>query len=355
MTVKIMKFGGSSFRRADCYLSVSGHIANRLAADADQVVVVVSAMYGVTESLRALALSVNEGCNGAALDAVLTTGEIASVGLLEAALERYSLQASSLFGYSFGVRTSADSNRARIEHIDKTPLLRALETTRVVIVAGAQAADTNGRLTMLGRNSSDLTAVVAADILGIGSCEIYSDVCGIYTCDPHLVKGARLVREISYANVSRMARHGARVLHYGAVEYASSHGIEIFCKSLIPHEDVGTVVRCLGDAATVVIDQSAKKIEFESYSQQQVALAVLDSLDITCTKMEHNKGCEIYLSQDVDFALSKFAQEGIKPLDISNVVLVTEINKDIETTYKFQDLDSAVSFAQRLHAGLYPE
>ncbi|WP_164935863.1 hypothetical protein [Bradyrhizobium nanningense] len=102
MAVKIIKFGGSSFRRPECYRSVSKHIANSLAHGFDQVVVVVSAMYGETENLKKLALSVSERCDGAAMDTVLTTGEIVSVGLLEAALERYSVTVSSLFGYSLG-------------------------------------------------------------------------------------------------------------------------------------------------------------------------------------------------------------------------------------------------------------
>ncbi|UPJ47814.1 uridylate kinase [Bradyrhizobium sp. 200] len=354
MTVTIMKFGGSSFRRADCYRSVSAHIMDRLATDADQVVVVVSAMYGVTESLKALALAVNDRCDSAALDTVLTTGEMVSVGLLEAALERYSVPVSTLFGYSLGFRTSSGFNRACIENIDEVPLRKALQASRVVIVAGAQGADESGRITMLGRNSSDLTAVVVADVVGSSSCEIYSDVCGIYTSDPHLVKGARLVREISYASVSRMARCGARVLHYGAAEYASTCGIVISCKSLAPQENVGTLVGDLGNAATVVINPSAKRIKLSSSSEQQAVLALLDALDITWIDVDEDVGSEVYLSHDVDFALKAFAQKGIRPLDVSNRVLVTEINKDRQRSHEFLDLDSAVTYARRAHETIYP-
>ncbi|WP_409410894.1 uridylate kinase [Bradyrhizobium sp. sBnM-33] len=349
-----MKFGGSSFRAANDYRSVSAHIMNRLATDADKVVVVVSAMYGVTESLKALALSVNDRCQSAALDTVLTTGEIVSVGLLEAALERYSVPVSSLFGYSLGIHTSSGSNRVCIENIDKAPLRRALDANRVVIVAGAQGADTSGRVSMLGRNSSDLTAVVVADIVGSSSCEIYSDVCGIYTSDPHLVEGARLIREISYATVSRIARRGAKVLHCRAAEYASTRGIVISCKALVPRETVGTLVGSVGDAATVVIDRSAKRVRFSSLSEQQVALALLDSLDITWIEVGRPETCEVYLSHDSHFALNTLAQQGITPSDLSKVVLVTEINRDQQRTYEFQDLESAVSCARRVHATFYP-
>ncbi|WOH75681.1 uridylate kinase [Bradyrhizobium sp. NDS-1] len=354
MTVKVVKFGGSSFRRADCYRSVSTHIANRLATDADRVVVVVSAMYGVTESLKALAFSVNDLCNSRALDTVLTTGEIASVGLLEAALERHSIPASSLFGYSSGIQTSSDFNRAYIEDIDKAPLLSALQVSKVVIVAGAQGLDKSGRISMLGRNSSDLTAVLAADIVGSSSCEIYSDVCGIYTSDPHLVNEAKLVQDISYATVSRMGRCGAKVLHHGAVEYASTRGIVISCKSLVP-EIVGTQVGSVGEVATVVINRSAKRVTFGSSCEQQVALALLSALNITWITVDGDVGHSIYLSHDVEFAVTKFAQRGIKPLDISTRILVTEINTGKQKAREFQDLDAAVSYARRVHAALHPE
>ncbi|MET4754681.1 uridylate kinase [Bradyrhizobium sp. RT11b] len=355
MTVKIMKFGGSSFRDADCYRSVAAHIASRLANDSDQAVVIVSAMYGVTESLKRLALSVNEQCDGAASAAVLTTGEIVSVGLLETALERHSVPVSSLFGYSLGIQTSAGFNRACIENINKTPLLNALRVSRVVILAGAQGADKSGRMSMLGRNSSDLTAVVAADIVGSRTCEIYSDVCGVYTCDPHLVKGARLIREISYASVSRMARFGAKVLHHGAVEYASTRDIVISCKSLVPREIVGTVVSGVGDAAIVVINTSARKVKFAGSSEQQVALALLDELDITWVKVTQDEGFDVYLSHDADCAIKKFAIAGIKLLDVSQMVLVTQVDQGRQTVYELKDIESAVSCAQRLHAALYPQ
>lgn len=354
MKIKIMKFGGSSFREAHCYQSVSAHIMERLATDADKVVVVVSAMYGVTESLNALALSVNERCGGTALGTVLTTGEIVSVGLLEAALERYSVSISSLFGYSFGIQTSSGVSRSCIRRIDEGPLRAALQASRIVIVAGAQGSDKSGRLTMLGRNSSDLTAVVAADILESSSCEIYSDVCGIYTIDPHLVQGARLLPKISYARVSRMARRGARVVHHGAVEYASARGIVILCKSLAPKETVGTIVGSVGEAATVVIDRSAKRVKFSTRFVQQVALALLDSLDITWVEVDQDIGYDVYLSHDVDFALNELTRAGVRPLEIVKIVLVTEITSDGERTYEFPNLESAVSWARGVHAALYP-
>ncbi|PVE20450.1 uridylate kinase [Microvirga sp. KLBC 81] len=355
MIVRILKFGGSSFRNGDDYNFIASHIVKRLSTDADRVVVIVSAMYGVTDSLRQLALSVSERCGRAALDAVLTSGEVVSVGLLEAALEQHSVAVSALFGYSLGVRVSSGFNRASIESINRSPLRDALETSQVVIIAGAQGVDRSGRISMLGRNSSDLTAVIAADIVGSGSCEIYSDVCGVYTADPQLVKGARLIPEISHTCVSRMARHGAKVLHYGALEYASSRGIVITCKSLRPQEVVGTHVAATGDVATVVVNPSATRLDFNDRFEWLAALRVLEELDITWVGSGQNVGGPIYLSHDANFALGILAERQIKLLHVSKRVLVSEITSDVTRINEFHDLSSAVSCAQKLHADLYPE
>ncbi|WP_343074172.1 hypothetical protein [Microvirga zambiensis] len=197
--------------------------------------------------------------------------------------------------------------------------------------------------------------MIAADIVGCGSCEIYSDVCGIYTADPHLVKGARLVPEISHTCVSRMARHGAKVLHYGALEYASSRGIVIACKSLRPQEVVGTHVAATGDVATVIVDRSATRLDFNDRSEWLAALRVLEELDITWVDSGQGVGGPIYLSQDADVALGILAERQIKSLHISKCILVSEITSDVTRVNEFCDLSSAVSCAQKLHADLHPE
>ncbi|MGY3146505.1 aspartate kinase [Bradyrhizobium sp. USDA 3397] len=354
ISIKVMKFGGSSFRNAESYHAVSKHMLDRLANDAHQVVVVVSAMQGHTEALKSLALAVNETCKTAALHTVLTAGEMISVGLLEAALQRHSVSTSSLFGYSIGIKTSMVSGKTLIAEVDDKPLLRALDLGRVVILAGAQGEDEDGRVSMLGRNSSDLTAVVAADIVGSGVCEIYSDVCGIYTADPRILRQARLLPEVSYANASRMARCGTKVLHYGAIDYAASRGIVISCKSLLPSETTGTLVANEGGGACVVINPSAIRVTFQSDVDKRRAEDVFHRLGIMWIELKQHSEPEGYLTHDVEAALLALREEGICPLRSLQSIVIVEAGEREPKTYEFGDLDAASYCAQRVHAELCP-
>lgn len=226
MTATVLKFGGSSFLHPDDYGRVARHIAARLAAGENKIVAVVSAMSGTTDNLKAVMLDVNEQALPSSLDAALATGEMLSACLLEAAVSRLGIPVMSLNGYSLGIRTNSDFGRASVEGVDPKPIAAALQEHDVVIAAGGQAIDQSARLTMLGRNSSDLTAIVIASMLGEPACEIYSDVPGVYTADPYLIPGAQLIPEIAYGTIAQMSRHGAKVLHHrggGLRRKARSH------------------------------------------------------------------------------------------------------------------------------------
>lgn len=176
------------------------------------------------------------------------TGEMLSACLLEAAISRLTDPVTSFNGYSLGIRTNSDFGRASVKSVDPKPMTAALQEHDVVIAAGAQAIDQYGRLTFLGKNSSDLTAVVIASMLGEPACEIYSDVPGVYTADPYLVPGAQLIPEIAYGTIAQMSRHGAKVLHHRAVEYAERHPVTVICKSLTSGGAVtGTIVTGHGE------------------------------------------------------------------------------------------------------------
>ncbi|WP_128929880.1 uridylate kinase [Bradyrhizobium guangxiense] len=352
MSIKVMKFGGSSFRDAEAYRAVSRHIVDRLANDARQVVVVVSAMHGQTDVLKSLALSVNEICSTVALDTVLTAGEMISAGLLEAALQRHSVPTSSLFGYSIGIKTSLVLGRTVIEEVDNKPLLKALDYGRVVILAGAQGLDEGGRVSMLGRNSSDLTAVIAADMVGSGVCEVYSDVCGIYSADPRIVRQARLLPTVSYANASRIARCGAKVLHHGAIDYAAGRRIAISCKSLLPNEMAGTLVTDAGGGVCVVINPSATRGAFQSVFEKRNAEDVLRRLGIMWIDLEQDESPEGYLTHDAEAALTALHREGIHPVRSAQKIVVLALTGSKPKTYELRDLEAASYCAQRVHAEL---
>ncbi|WP_287236605.1 hypothetical protein [Mesorhizobium sp.] len=181
MKANVLKFGGSSFLHPRDYGQIASHLAERLSVGAGKIVAVVSAMAGTTDNLKAMILEVNDRASPSNLDAALATGEMLSTRLLEAAVSRIGIRVTSLCGYTLGIHTNSEFGRASITDIDPEPLLAALQQHDVVIAAGAQAIDKSGRLTMLGRNSSDLTAVVIASMLGSEDCEIYSDVPGLYS------------------------------------------------------------------------------------------------------------------------------------------------------------------------------
>ena len=195
MNVQVMKFGGSSFRNAHDYLTVASYLRKRSSAG-DRVVLVVSAMSGTTGRLLALGEELACPMDPELQDGLLTTGETVSAVLAVQAARAVGLRATSLPAPQNGIRTDSDFGRARILETDPRPLRRALDRHDVVVVAGGQASEAHGRVTMMGRKSSDLTAVVLAATLGLGKCEIYSDVPGVYSFDPHREPAARLLERV---------------------------------------------------------------------------------------------------------------------------------------------------------------
>ena len=355
MIIKTLKFGGSTFLELDHYRHVAAHIAGRLGSEADKVAVVVSAMSGTTGNLKTAALQVNKQIPPCALDTALATGEILSACFMEAALSELGVKTASLFGYSLGIRTNSEFTRATITDVEPTRLRATIDSNDVVVVAGGQAVDERGRLTMLGRNSSDLSAVIVAAELRCEDCEIYSDVEGIYTADPYLVPAARLIPRISHSAVSRMSRRGAKVLHHRAVDYAQQHGVTIKCKSLRPKEREGTVIAGEDGAVAVVVHPEAKILRFADPAPRDAAQAALETKDLSSFAVEVAGDPCLCLSHDVDFALGALSDMGIVPLEVTSKVLVTEFTPNGCSWHMKPDLDGAVAFARTLHELRFPE
>ncbi|MER9496392.1 uridylate kinase, partial [Mesorhizobium sp. M0320] len=275
MKANVLKFGGSSFLRQEDYTRIASHIDERLAVGASKIVAVVSAMSGTADNLKAMILDINNRASPSNLDAALATGEMLSTCLLEAAISQTGIRVTSMCGYNLGIRSFGHTS---IEYVDPEPILTAFQQNEVVIAAGAQAIDQSGRLTTLGRNSSDLTAVVIASILGSEECEIYADVPGVFTADPYCIPVAKLIPEIAYSAIGQMSRHGAKVLHYGAVRYAELHGVTIICKSLRNDEEtIGTRVCRDGQYAnSVVVARGATLLHFTNAAARDQACSILE-------------------------------------------------------------------------------
>ncbi len=236
----VQKFGGTSVGTAARIRRVSRRIAATV-RKGHQVVAVVSAMGHTTDRLIALAQSVNPEPPARELDMLVANGETITAPLVAMCLQGMGVPAISLSGLQAGVRTSAHHSRARIQDIKPDRILEILGQGKVAVVAGFQGVTADFEVTTLGRGGSDTTAVALAAALKADSCEIYTDVDGIFTADPRLVKTARKLSHIQYDEMLELAAVGARVMHPRAVEIGELYGVPIHVRSSF-HEGVGTMI-----------------------------------------------------------------------------------------------------------------
>ncbi|MEI9414192.1 aspartate kinase [Mesorhizobium sp. Cs1321R2N1] len=355
MNTTVLKFGGSSLLSPEDYGRVAAHIADRLIAGETKIVAVVSAMSGTTGNLNALMSDVNKEASSSNLDAALATGETLSACLMEAAVGRLGIPVISLNGYSLGIRTDSVFGRASVESVDAKPIFAALQDYDVVVAAGAQGINQDGRLTFLGRNSSDLTAIVIASMLGEHACEIYSDVPGVYTADPYLVPGAQLIPEIAYGAIEQMSRHGAKVLHHRAVDYARKRAISIVCKSLTYDGAVtGTTVAGQGDARSVTVARDAAVLTCVSLAERDHLRAILDQHETSAIYLEENDEPAICITSDIDFATRLLALRDTRSVSIALRTAVTEIDSSVVRVHLESDYERAIFLARQIHERMHP-
>ena len=236
----VQKYGGTSVGSAAKIRRVSRRIAATV-AKGEQVVAVVSAMGHTTDRLISLAESVNPEPPARELDMLVANGETITAPLVAMCLEGMGVPAVSLSGLQAGVRTSAHHSRARIHDIQPDRVLRTLAEGKVPVVAGFQGVTEDFEVTTLGRGGSDTTAVALAAALRASSCEIYTDVDGIYSADPRVVDRARKLTHIRYDEMLELAAGGAQVLHPRAVEIGELYGVPIHVRSSF-NDRVGTMI-----------------------------------------------------------------------------------------------------------------
>jgi aspartate kinase len=243
--IVVQKFGGSSLADADRIRHVAGRIAEERSRGSD-LVVVVSAMGDTTDDLLALAAAITDEPDPRELDLLLATGEHISGTLVAMALHARGVAAISLTGAQAGIRTDPTHGRARIANVEPSRVRQELARGRVVIVAGFQGATDESvfeaETTTLGRGGSDTTAVALAARLAAERCEIFTDVEGIYTADPRVVPGARLLPSIGYEEMLELAGQGAQVMQARAVELGWVNGVEIAVRSTFS-DHPGTLIR----------------------------------------------------------------------------------------------------------------
>lgn len=241
MALIVQKYGGTSVGDLQRIRNVATNVA-KLYADGNDVVVVLSAMAGVTDQLLTMAAEISHHPSRRELDVLLATGEQTTVALLSMTLESMGYPARSLLGYQAEIVTDHDFGQARIVQINADRLKTYLSQRKIVAVAGFQGRDTSGNITTLGRGGSDTSAVALAAALGADACEIYTDVDGVYTTDPNICKKARKLDKISYDEMLEMASLGAKVLQIRSVEFAKKFSVPIHVRSAFNLKEEGTMV-----------------------------------------------------------------------------------------------------------------
>lgn len=241
MALIVQKFGGTSVGNTDRIKNVAARVA-KYRAQGDHVVVVVSAMSGVTDSLIRLAKEIMPLPSEREMDMLLATGEQTTIALTAIALHALGVDAVSLTGAQAGIVTDGVHTKAKIQNITPKQVYALLNDGKAVIVAGFQGQTMDGQITTLGRGGSDLTAIALAAALKADLCQIYTDVDGVYTADPRLVPTARKLSEISYDEMLELASLGAKVMQSRSVEFAKKFGVVFEVRSSL-NDNPGTIVK----------------------------------------------------------------------------------------------------------------
>jgi aspartate kinase len=240
MSLIVQKYGGTSVASLDRIQ----HVANRVAKTYDHgndVVVILSAMAGITDRLINMASGISQSPDKRELDVLLATGEQTTSALLAMRLRSMNYPAQSLMGHQAEVLTDQCHGNARILDIRADRIKELLKLRHIVVVAGFQGCDPNGNITTLGRGGSDTSAVAIAAALKADVCEIYTDVDGVYTADPNICPQARKLDAISYDEMLNMASLGAKVLQIRSVGFAKKYNIPVHVRSSFSEEE-GTMV-----------------------------------------------------------------------------------------------------------------
>ena len=246
MAIIVQKYGGSSVADAAKVMNVATRVTDTY-KEGNSVVVVVSAQGDTTDDLIDKAHEINENPSKREMDMLLSSGEQISIALLAMAIEKIGAPVISLTGWQAGFQTNANSGNARINTVNTERILSELDKKKIVIVAGFQGVDKYDDITTLGRGGSDTSAVAIAAAIHADKCEIYTDVDGVYTADPRIVKDAKKLDEITYDEMLELASLGANVLHNRSVEMAKKYNVKLEVKSSFQRVP-GTIVK---EAVTV--------------------------------------------------------------------------------------------------------
>ncbi len=241
MLINVLKFGGTSVANLKRIENVTKIVEQTIKKKSSKIILVVSAMSGVTNKLIDDFKKIKEDISDPEYDVIVSTGEQSSSAIISSLLNKRRIKSRSLLGWQIPIVTDVNHSKARIVKINSKVLRRYLEKYRVLVIAGFQGISEENRITTLGRGGSDTTAVAISYALGLKMCEIYTDVEGIFTSDPKIVKDASKINSITYEEILELASLGSKVLHPRSVELAMKYGIKIHVRSSF-NKKLGTMV-----------------------------------------------------------------------------------------------------------------
>lgn len=324
MGVVVQKYGGTSVGSIEKIQNVAKKIAKRH-QEGNKVVVVVSAMSGETDRLINLAQDLSKRPDPREMDVLISTGEQVSISLLAMALKDLGIPSRSLLAHQISIITDNAHTKARILHVEMELLQKVLAAGEVAVVAGFQGMTEGKDITTLGRGGSDTSAVAMAAVLNADICEIYTDVDGVYTCDPNICDKARRLDKISYDEMLEMASLGAKVLQTRSVEFAKKYNVPILVKSTFTDE---------GGTLTTTEDEDMEKevvsgITYDRNEARITLLGLQDRPGIAATVFSALADENI----NVDMIIQNSSADG-RFADLSFTITKTDYEKSLEIVRK---------------------
>ncbi len=325
MPLIVQKFGGSSVADAECMRRVAGIITDTY-KEGNQVVVVLSAQGDTTDDLIAKAKELNPQPSAREMDMLLANGEQMSIALCAMAIEALGFPVISLTGWQIGMQTDSNYSNARIRKLTAERIRLELAKKNIVLVAGFQGINRYDDVTTLGRGGSDTTAVAIAATLKADLCQIFTDVDGVYTADPRIVKGTRKLDEITYDEMLELASLGAQVLHNRSVEMAKRYHV--------PMEVLTSYRKCPGTRVKEVVQMEQMNVSGVARDNNVARIALIGLKD------QPGEAFKIFslMAQEkinVDIILQSIGRENSK--DISFTVAKTNLSRAMEALERGRD------------------
>lgn len=332
MGIIVQKFGGSSVADIEKLKLVSEHIIKEVENN-NQVVVVVSAQGKTTDRLIAEEKEITKKIYPREHDALVSVGEQITISKLAMLLNSKNYKAVSLCGWQIPILTNSEHTNSRIRYIENETIIDYLRAGNIVIVAGFQGVDESGNITTLGRGGSDTTAVALAASLKAERCDIFTDVDGVYSADPRIVKNVRKIESISYEEMLELSSMGAKVLHNRCVEIGKKYSVPIYVKSTFEKSSRGTLVTNNKEALEDLLINGVTKDDYISR--------------ITIVGLENKIGRT--------YKLFKVLSENHINVDIIVQSFGEHITKDIAFTVKMNDLEKTLEVLEANKEALHSE